>query len=396
MKLMLLLVGVASLLIASVGSTTAQRSDLSPEAQEVYAYVAGLAGEGMIIGQFGSFGDQTNFETAQTQLERVHARSGRYPAMTGFDMYRPHRTPEQSAAEAVVYSLAKWQEGYLISLSWHSPNPCIPIDGNTYGLQWPEPVLDVTRALPGGDCHEAWMEQLDLVGGALEELRDAGVPVFWRPLHEMNGGWFWWHRQPSPEPFVQLWRHMHDTFTERGLNNLIWVYSPNAERGDSVGPVEYYYPGDEYVDFVGMDLYMRVDDEILEINQPFDNPAFLPPRDTGGYDRLLELNKPIGLFEFGPIPASGRGWDTRDYCWTDMVRDVQELYPQIVVVQAWEYVWQIGRDPYRCQDEMMNHPYVISLDELPWYPGAATEAEAESTPEVEPEPAATEEVSDQG
>lgn len=87
---------------------------------------------------------------------------------------------------------------------------------------------------------------MEKIAGYLKLLRDALVPVIWRPLHEAAGGWFWWGK--NSESFKRLWIQMFDYFKDQGLNNLILVWT--AETGDS-----YWYPRDEYVDVVGRDLY---------------------------------------------------------------------------------------------------------------------------------------------
>lgn len=72
------------------------------------------------------------------------------------------------------------------------------------------------------------------------------MPVLWRPLHEAGGGWFWWGNS-GPEAYKQLYILMYDRLVNHhGLNNLIWVW--NGQDKD-------WYPGDEYVDIIGEDIY---------------------------------------------------------------------------------------------------------------------------------------------
>ena len=59
---------------------------------------------------------------------------------------------------------------------------------------------------------------------------------FWyaHPLHEIDGGWFWWTDKKKPENTAALWRLMYDHFTRtRKLDNLIWVYSAGVGKGDA-------------------------------------------------------------------------------------------------------------------------------------------------------------------
>lgn len=77
-------------------------------------------------------------------------------------------------------------------------------------------------------------------------LKEANIPVLWRPLHEASGGWFWWGT--DAESFKKLWIMMFNYFKEQGIDNLIWVWT--SQIGDDT-----WYPGDNYVDIVGCDLY---------------------------------------------------------------------------------------------------------------------------------------------
>src|SRR5690349_8829219 len=98
--------------------------------------------------------------------------------------------------------------------------------------------------------HRRWLKELDRVAEGLEQLKKAGVVVLWRPFHEMNGDWFWWNGK-DPDTFIKLWRQMFDYFTTtKQLDNLLWVYSPNHGKKTTD-----YYPGDRYVDIVGLDAY---------------------------------------------------------------------------------------------------------------------------------------------
>jgi beta-mannanase len=81
--------------------------------------------------------------------------------------------------------------------------------------------------------------------------------IYLRPMHEMNGDWYSWGRGVSgntPEQFVDAWRHIHDIFAEVGATNVRWVWSINVRYGDNY-PFADLYPGDAYVDWIGIDGY---------------------------------------------------------------------------------------------------------------------------------------------
>jgi hypothetical protein len=98
--------------------------------------------------------------------------------------------------------------------------------------------------------HTEAMAELAKVADALEYLNTNGVPVIWRPLHELSGGWFWWSDLNNPTNTAGLYRMIYNYFTvDRHLNNLLWVWNTGGNIDAR------FYPGDQYVDIVGDDIY---------------------------------------------------------------------------------------------------------------------------------------------
>ena len=94
-----------------------------------------------------------------------------------------------------------------------------------------------------------------MIAWHLKQLRNAGVPVLWRPYHEMNGDWFWWGKKPGDDGYKKLWRMLYDRLVNfHGLNNLIWVYNCNETRAN-VDPYTEYFPGHDVVDVLATDVY---------------------------------------------------------------------------------------------------------------------------------------------
>lgn len=103
-----------------------------------------------------------------------------------------------------------------------------------------------SRVANGSEGKSILLSDMDAVAKELQTLRDAKVPILWRPLHEASGGWFWWG-DCSPDSYCKLYRLMYEKFTkEYELDNLIWVW--NGQSGQ-------WYPGDDVVDLVGEDIY---------------------------------------------------------------------------------------------------------------------------------------------
>jgi beta-mannanase len=91
-----------------------------------------------------------------------------------------------------------------------------------------------------------------------EEAKAWGHPFFLRFDWEMNGNWFPWAEGVNgnnPGEYVAAWRHVHDIFTQVGATNATWVWCPNVDPNHEFTDVGEYYPGNEYVDWTGLDGY---------------------------------------------------------------------------------------------------------------------------------------------
>jgi hypothetical protein len=89
-----------------------------------------------------------------------------------------------------------------------------------------------------------------------EAAKAWGHPFFLRFAHESNGNWYPWAGTVNgnrPHQYVLAWRHVHDIFTSVGATNVTWVWAVNA--GGDLSAFKRLYPGDNYVDWIGMDGY---------------------------------------------------------------------------------------------------------------------------------------------
>jgi beta-mannanase len=100
----------------------------------------------------------------------------------------------------------------------------------------------------------------EVIRARAEAARAFGLPFFLRFAHEMNGNWYPWsgyYNGRDPRRYVAAWRHVHDLFSEAGATNVIWVWSPHWKSFPTRrwNNFRRYYPGDAYVDWVGIDGY---------------------------------------------------------------------------------------------------------------------------------------------
>ena len=132
-------------------------------------------------------------------------------------------------------------------------------------------------------------------------IKDLGYPVAVRFAHEMNGFWYPWCEQSNGNhrgDYVRAYRHVHQVFAAAGATNVIWVWSPNVTY-PSADPLRRLYPGDRYVDWVGLSGYYGTAG--VQTYRSF-NSIF-----TSTFAELRTFTrKPIVITETGATDASGQ------------------------------------------------------------------------------------------
>jgi mannan endo-1,4-beta-mannosidase len=119
--------------------------------------------------------------------------------------------------------------------------------GAIYYMAW-EPFSTTVASIASGASN-------GYITSFAEQVKDAGVPVAISFGHEMNGNWYpWGTTGTTPAEFVAAWRLIHAIFATAGASNVIWVWNPNVISANNV-PLQPYYPGDSYVDWIGITGY---------------------------------------------------------------------------------------------------------------------------------------------
>ncbi|MEU9214420.1 glycosyl hydrolase [Streptomyces sp. NPDC048415] len=134
-------------------------------------------------------------------------------------------------------------------------------------------------------------------------VRKLNLPVVIDFADEMNGHWEKWGTQNvTPHQYVAAWRHIHDTFIDAGASNVIWAWAPNIINPVKSVKLKPYYPGDGYVDWVGLVGYFTTGED-----NAFES-VFGPSRDQ----IRTFTKKPILLLETGAMPGERRRADIRN------------------------------------------------------------------------------------
>lgn len=305
--------------------------DASDEAVRLLEYLYSISGKYTLSGQHcPPLKGSMNLPVLEKQL-------GIYPAVFGQDFgfsapgtWDGINFRQQTVDEAI----RRHNEGFIITLMWHAVRPIEEepvtfresIQGELTEKEWHDLIT------PGTEIHERWKSQVDVIAFFLKQLRNAKVPVLWRPYHEMNGHWFWWGHKEGENGYRKLYRMLFDRLVNfHGINNLIWVFNGNELR-EKVRSYKPYYPGDDVVDILATDVYSQ---------KYFEHD----------YDELLELagERPVALGEVGSPPPV----------------DILQKQPR------WTWFMKWGGDIHWSEDrKAIKRTYeselVITWDELPW------------------------------
>lgn len=219
--------------------------------KKLYSFLKDSYGKYVITGQQCDGGINGN------EFKAIKNLTGDYPALLGLDMmdYTPSRTAFGTSSSAVEKAIEFANKGGIVTFCWHWNAPTEYLnstanspDGWWGGFYTQSSKFDIAKVMNGQDAKGKKLLDRDIkeIAKQLKRLEKAGVPVIWRPLHEGSGGWFWWGAKGS-DAYKKLWKYLYKELTNTyGCNNLIWVY--NGQSAD-------WYPGDEYVDIVGEDIY---------------------------------------------------------------------------------------------------------------------------------------------
>jgi len=316
------------------------------DAVKLMEYLVSVYGNYTLAGQYCT-------HNSSSEVEAVYKVTGKYPAVRGFDMI--FCSPNSGYSNiSEINQAKKWaKKGGIVSFSWHWHGSVGANEFYTdktkfritqarttedYSLT---STADLKQLYTDGKLTESQYKlitDIDTIAFHLKTLQDAGVAVLWRPLHEASGGWFWWGATGADD-YIWLWKLMFNRLTYyHGLNNLIWVW--NAQDAS-------WYPGDEYVDIVGEDIYAAEHDYSSQASK------------FASVLNYTSSKKLTALSENGVIMDP-------DLCNRDNVH------------WLWFNVWNgdflfdsgFNTNQKYTSDEMLikayNSEYVITLDELPW------------------------------
>ncbi len=307
--------------------------EASPEAKALLNYIHAMYGKKTLSGQMWA-------PWGNDEIKIVHDITGKFPALRGQDYIT-----ESANVRENQLAMEWWKAGGIPTVMWHWGAPT-----KGEGYEQSKMEIDIDKCfVPGTPEHTAMWADLKRIADHLTVLRDAKVPILWRPMHECDGNWFWYGKGGG-ERFGRIWRTMYDYFVhERKLNNLVWVL---CHTGD---PKAEWDPGKQYYDIAGADSYGKGIQETM-------------------YNKVKAIhgaNTIVPYHECGTIP------------------DPDECFKK-GVTWSWWMLWHTNHLRDHNKEDLIriyNHDLVITRDEIPnimtylnWKPAPAAAQPAAPRP----------------
>ncbi|MGN1134367.1 MAG: glycosyl hydrolase [Oscillospiraceae bacterium] len=334
-----------------VASNTLVNKNATANTKRLYQFLKDSYGKYTISGQQSDTGYNSN------DVKAIKALTGEEPAIIGLDLMNYSRSSveeHQEKSAAIEQAIEVADKGGIVAFCWHwrmwdkylkgssvESEPCetTTSGGNGKPRWWgsfynrnldltgeetteygkkiapAKQKFDLAKIMsdPNSDEYKMLVDDIDYVAQQLKRLQDKNVPVLFRPLHEGGGSgggntWFWWG-SGGADAYVKLYRLVYDRITNvYGVNNLIWVW--NGQDKD-------YYPGDEYVDIIGEDIYNPQNDfqpnknKFKQANEYTTSPKIVALTENGTLmepDKQFEINAKWSYFTSwtGEYSANGK------------------------------------------------------------------------------------------
>lgn len=301
-------------------------------AMDLLTFMYSISGKKILSGQESMFFDGS-FPSCRDQ--HVFQMTGKYPAVYATDFGDVNTGNLGDRHKVVSNCIAYARAGSIISIQYHMTQPdledgagfaAMNIKGSTYTKM--DEILT-----SGSMLNTIFNQRLDELAGYLKTLDDNSVTVIFRPFHEMNGDFFWWSWQSR---FKELWIYTWKYLTElKKCNNLLWMFSVNYWSGsvEKADPRN-YYPGDQFVDMLGMDVYTNYGHSYSK----------------ACHDTLRELGngRPIAITENGNFPMDFAAWRSEQPYW-------------VYFMTWWGFEGDEKGNTQLLYDEVYGHHSVITL-----------------------------------
>lgn len=223
-----------------------------------------------------------------------------------------------------------WDRGLLVGVYSFYANPS--------GGRWNDPVQIEPIFAPGENpVKTSFYRQMDRMAANLRWLKDRGVVVVYTPFVELDDR-NKWHAKEGPKSGIRLFRLVHDHFSAKGLDNILWAFHTTQRAG----ALREYYPGDQYVDILGKSAYGR---------------GLVFEEYEWAMEKKKRFGKVIWWAELGLRDSS----DTPRDC-LEVVKKLDERFPELAGFSFWSDAGYYNVVGNRNGKELMTDPRIITLN----------------------------------
>lgn len=298
--------------------------------QEVLDWLKARGHGSYIFGQMATWvhNETPDLDHRSNWLKRVNDHTGIMPAYgcITYD-FDDDPFPDTHWNEGVKQM---WDRGLLVGVYSFYANPS--------GGRWNDPVqINAIFAAEDNPVKANFHAQMDRLAANLRWLKEKGVVVIYTPFVELDDK-NKWHARDGAQNGIRLFRLVHDHFTARGLDNILWAYHTTQ----NAGALQEYYPGDSYVDLIGKSAYGR--------GLVFDE-----------YEWAVEKKKKAGkLIWWAELGIRGQNEAPGDCL--DVVRKLHERFPELFGFNFWgdaPFYNVVGNQNGK---ELMSDPRIITVD----------------------------------
>ncbi len=318
-------------------------SKATPRTAALAAFLQGAGNSKYVL-----YGHQNDLHhkvnTASDNPSDTHDLVGDYPAVVGFDFQALEKgdfdltEAEAKAGLTLIEKMARIcekgdKDGVIFTATAHMPNFAVvakrgcQADGSWDYTGYTTPVTEgdvVNRIMPGGDLNEVYRSYMDMMADFGLRLQQADIPLIVRLFHENDGNWFWWGAAHcSPQQYKNLYRYTVEYLRDvRGVHNFIYAYSPGGPV-NSIDDYKLRYPGDAFVDVLGMDMYHRNPEKDDAFMESFASSIKNISDYTQKHGKILAVTETGILTDSSAMP--NRGNARKD--WFREAETVMEKYP---------------------------------------------------------------------
>jgi mannan endo-1,4-beta-mannosidase len=237
--------------------------DATPETKALYSNLWAIREKGWIFGHQNDLlnGRKWRFDEGGSDTKDV---CGDYPGVYAVDVASfmdGREVPLQTLSEN-PHKLRTIKEAYdrgmVVMACMHLNNPLT--GGDSWDNSSNQVAAEILKAgSPTNEKFNVWLDNLAALAKDLKGSDGLQIPIILRPFHEHGHEWSWWGSTcTTAAEYVALWKFLVDGMKARGVHSFIYAISPAMNGKQTESDFLYRWPGDDYVDFMGMDCYLGI------------------------------------------------------------------------------------------------------------------------------------------